>query len=77
MNYPGPYCIVDDDDGHHYVIPVDKEEEWSDWVESATNYWNEMKYDEEEPELPEWADSIGGCPSLVKFGLNNSSYVIR
>lgn len=52
------YCIVSDDDGHDYVIPKDRRKDWESWVEDPESAYRE---------LPEWADPIGGSPSLVVF----------
>jgi hypothetical protein len=49
------FCMMSDDDGHWYVIPVDKKREFLD----ATS--------EPYEELPEWASAVGGDPSLVSF----------
>lgn len=54
------YFLSSDNDGHWYVIPIDKEEEWSEF----------MDLDEDDIaswDVPEWADAIGGAPSLVRF----------
>lgn len=32
------YCIVGDDSGHEYFIPVGQEEAFEEWVEAAENY---------------------------------------
>lgn len=48
------YTLETDESGHHYVIPCDKLNEWNDkWIF------------EEDP--PDWAYSIGGAPSLIRF----------
>lgn len=52
------YMITSDNDGHYYVIPVDKTEEWDEFCESP---------DYENVELPDYADEIGGCSTLVHF----------
>jgi hypothetical protein len=54
------YCITSDNDGHNYVIPVDKMSDWHEWCDIDSE-------DERSWEAPEWAKSIGGCPSLVVF----------
>ena len=52
------YMLVRDNDGHWYVIPAGRDEEFDAWCES----------DEYElGETPEWADRIGGSPSLILF----------
>lgn len=58
------YTIVSDDDGHYYVIPVDKKSEWNEFM-------NSVDYDN--GETPEYADTIPGCLSLLTF----ENYKIR
>lgn len=58
------YTIVSDDDGHRYVIPVDKKSEWDKFMSSE---------DYDNGEIPEYADHIPGCLSLLKF----DSYIIK
>jgi hypothetical protein len=53
------YCLVRDDDSHWFVIPKDREEDWFDYLDSLE--------DEDYPEEPEWAVSVGGSASLVVF----------
>ena len=50
------YVLNNDDDGHWYILPADKKEEFSNWV-----------YGPEDAEQPEWARSIGGHPNNVTF----------
>lgn len=50
------YCLVTDSDGHWYVIPIDRQNEWSKWNE-CNDY----------TPLPKFADGVGGSPSLVEF----------
>jgi hypothetical protein len=52
------YCLVQDNDAHWYVIPVQNREEWYDWLEQDPY---------EASEQPEWAVSVGGSPNLVEF----------
>lgn len=57
------FRIVGDGDGHDYVIPADKGDEWYDWVDRATDFWRRGRYKNEEepiPEVPEWAEGAGG-----------------
>lgn len=51
------YVLNDDDDGHWYVIPADKKDEFEQW--SCGGY-------ETEPQ-PEWAWQVGGHPNNVTF----------
>jgi hypothetical protein len=56
--------LIRDDDGHWYVIPEDKEDDFYDWC-------MDVEYEIDSGQ-PEWAVSVGGSPSLVKF----PSYII-
>lgn len=58
------YRIVKDNDGHGYVIPVARTEEFFLWENST---------EAEDGIVPEWADPINGSTLLVTF----PSYVIR
>ena len=60
----GPYILANDDDGHHYVIPKAREKEWWDWLSTEESTYGQ---------LPEWAEQVGGSPTLVEF----DTYVIR
>jgi hypothetical protein len=54
------YKLLKDDDGHAYIIPVEKEEEFEKWVRATT--------DNEDYEGPSFEHLvIGGSPSLVTF----------
>ena len=50
------YRIVMDDDGHWYVIPADREREFTEWLESGLV-----------DEAPDFVIGIGGSPSEVTF----------
>ena len=52
--------LTQDNDGHWYVIPKDRETDWNDFLNLDPD-------DEESWEPPKWADQIGGSPSLVIF----------
>ena len=49
------HILVQDDSCHWYVIPAEKEGEW-----------NRLDFEDGEP-VPEWAEAVGGAPSLVRF----------
>ncbi len=54
------YFLSTDYDGHWFVVPVAKKEEW--------NAWTSLDEDDEKAwEAPEWAYSIGGSPTQVEF----------
>jgi hypothetical protein len=66
------YILDTDDDSHWFVIPADKEQEWSDWLDAMSSY--ERKWfqglvgeNDSQPPQPEWAEAVGGAPSRVKF----------
>lgn len=63
------YIIQSDDDGHLCVIPADKEDEWSEYIEALGKYWswNNKERDGNPPAEPEWVDWIGGHYSRVRF----------
>ena len=51
------FCIVNNESGDYFVIPVDKQKAWETFI-----------YEEYgEGEQPDWAEYIGGFPSLIKF----------
>lgn len=54
------YILTQDNDCHWYVIPYEKEEEWGDFLELDPD-------DEDSWDVPDWAEQVGGSPSLVKF----------
>ena len=54
----GPYCVVSDDDGHWYVIPAGKRDDWDEFVQSAGRDLSIA--------APDWAIPIDD-PSKVSF----------
>lgn len=52
------YILIQDDDSHWYVIPADKEDAWYEWFGTD---------DYESGIIPEYAEEVGGSPSLVRF----------
>lgn len=52
------FIITWDNDGHSYVIPYDKEDDWDRWI-------NSQDYDD--GVIPNYAKKIGGCISRVRF----------
>lgn len=52
------FVLTRDNDGHYYVIPADRVDLWWSAVEDAENG---------DGELPDWAVSVGGAPTLVRF----------
>ena len=57
---PERYFLARDQSSHWYVVPVSKKLEWSEWCDLDEN-------DERAWNAPEWAQSVGGAPSLVTF----------
>jgi hypothetical protein len=56
----GPFVMVQDDSGHWYVIPGSRQMEFCKWVESFED-------DGDGGPQPDWAERVGGAPSLVEF----------
>jgi hypothetical protein len=57
------YCIVPDDDGHWFLIPSDRREQWYNWlnknIKAGDNAdWNQLEIT--------WAQPING-PSSIQF----------
>jgi hypothetical protein len=54
------YFLDSDDDGHWYVIPVERHEEWKAWCDIDRD-------DEASWEVPDFAHKLDGSPSLLTF----------
>lgn len=54
------YYLSQDNDTHWYVIPVEYEDEWRDFLDLDSD-------DPSSWDTPEWAEAIGGSPSNVIF----------
>jgi hypothetical protein len=54
------YILVQDNDSHWYVIPDQMELDWNKFCEISED-------DERSWDVPNWAERVGGSPSLVKF----------
>jgi hypothetical protein len=52
--------LVQDNDGHWYVIPTQDEKAWDEWCAIPED-------DERSWEPPKFALAVGGSPSLVHF----------
>lgn len=50
------FKLVQDDSDHWYVIPVEREEEWTEFEEDEDNW-----------DVPEWAKALNGSPSHITF----------
>lgn len=62
------YVLVSDNDGHHYVVPADKQREADDYFAAVSRYWEPgSDHDGEPPAEPEWLVAVGGAPSRVRF----------
>jgi hypothetical protein len=66
MTEHGPYILVEDNDGHWYVIPKARESDFNAWAAIPGE-------DERSWTPPKYADRTCGAPSLVEF----ASYLIR
>lgn len=54
---PPPYALVTDDDGHTYVIPDARREEWEDLIYGQNAYGEPNYYGKE---WPSWARTLPG-----------------
>lgn len=52
------YFLDQDNDGHWYIIPLNKINEWNNWFNSE-DYDNGI--------VPDYVEEVGGCPSNVIF----------
>ena len=62
------YILITDNDGHWFVIPADKQDEWWSYliaVDAAGNPSDDNPPDY--PQEPEWVEQVGGAPLLVRF----------
>jgi hypothetical protein len=56
----GRFYLGTDNDGHWFVIPADKRDEWSEWLDIDSD-------DERAWDAPDFARDLGGNPSCVTF----------
>ena len=54
------HILIQDNDGHWYVIPADRGKDFNQWLELDPD-------DDKSWTKPEYADDVGGSPTLVKF----------
>lgn len=54
------FVLLQDGDCHWYLVPVDRMTEFQSWAELPSE-------DERAWETPEYAECVGGSPSLVTF----------
>lgn len=54
------HILTMDNDGHWYVIPSAKREEWGAWLDIPSD-------DERAWDSPDFAKAVGGAPCLVTF----------
>lgn len=59
------YYLDSDDDGHHYVVPVNLREAFAQWIESWADY--DYAPGTSEPQMPEGVISLGCSPTCVTF----------
>lgn len=57
------YTMMSDDDGHRYVVPVDKLGEAHEYFDKVYAFWD--RGEGELPEDPDWLEETGG--GLVVF----------
>lgn len=60
QDYSKRFFLDNDNDGHWYIIPVDKISEWEEWSNLSED--NEDSWD-----TPDFAIPIGGSPTLITF----------
>ena len=61
------YCLINDDDGHWFIIPSNKREEAETYFLSIYRYWEEMPDDMECPNEPNWLLPLNVHPMYVAF----------
>lgn len=61
------YRLVSDNDGHWYLIPENRDEEWNHFCELSPD-------DEASWTPPSWANAIDGSPSNVTFSNPSPRY---
>lgn len=54
------YFLSQDNDSHWYVVPVSRRTDWEKWLELDPD--NESAWN-----TPDFAEEVGGSPSLVEF----------
>jgi len=54
------FILVQDKDSHWFVIPDNKSNDWCRWCDLDED-------DEASWDVPEYAEQVGGCYTLVKF----------
>lgn len=57
---PERFFLSTDGDGHWFIVPVAKRDEWYEWANIDSD-------DERSWESPEFAQPVGGSPSMVSF----------
>lgn len=53
------YCLVSDNDGHHFVIPCDRIVDFEAWLEQVER--------DGDAETPFYAFALGGSPTNLSF----------
>lgn len=65
---PEEFVLLNDDDGHWYVCPADRQRDAEAFFSASATYWSpDSKYEGDPPEDPDWLVPVGGAPSLVRF----------
>ncbi len=52
------FCLLQDDDGHDYIVPVERIADFEKWLGSEAA---------QDGEMPKWADKFGCAPSCLSF----------
>ena len=68
------FCLVSDDDGHWFICPSDKLDEFNDYLDDVSSYWKRVETlsrrklisRDRPPEQPDWLLPIDG-PHTIKF----------
>lgn len=70
MSKDDGFVLIEDDDGHWFVCPADKQTEAAKYFERLNEFYaNYLDVPEgtREPALPVYLVPVGGAPSLVRF----------
>lgn len=58
---PAPrYCLVSDDDGHDFVVPVERRDEFFRVVDAIQRFWASSDEDADCPTMPDEFHAVGG-----------------
>lgn len=57
--------MINDDDGHSFIVPANRKKEAEKILDDICQYWNIGDYDLECQEMPEWIRQIDGYHCLT------------